>query len=456
MRLGLLAFLLFMPASAGAQDTLALTFEYTLERAAWASEDVAMAAADVYSAGGEVDRARSAWLPELSLSASYDRLLATEAGWQDEQAAGAQGALPSGGHQWQATGVLKQTLFAGGGNRAASRVADLRLVAAERTLDMLRAEAVLVAARAFFDAALAERRVRIARASLDLAEETLMQAEAGVRSGSKPGYEALRARVARDNQRVVVLEREAERDLAMIRLGQIVDGAPEQAIRVVGDLEQPRPDVAEIARRVAGVPLAPRERAEVRQAETLVRVREAELDRVRAQHWPRLAIESRAGAVQHAERFAPGVDAAQLDWAVGVVLEVPLLAGGRVLAERQIAVGESARARAQLERTRERDRAQRAAVRLEAETARERVRATNGTVRLAVEAYDIARVRFREGVSTQVELADARLLLEEARGHRASAVRDLQLLEVRSALLVSLPFDADVGLVRPKDPAAST
>ena len=46
----------------------------------------------------------------------------------------------------------------------------------------------------------------------------------------------------------------------------------------------------------------------------------------------------------------------------------------------------------------------------------------------------------REGLSTQLELSDARLLLATAQVTRARAARDLQLTRVRFALLPELPL----------------
>jgi outer membrane protein TolC len=63
-------------------------------------------------------------------------------------------------------------------------------------------------------------------------------------------------------------------------------------------------------------------------------------------------------------------------------------------------------------------------------------------VQQAVRAYEIAELRYREGLSTQVELADARLLLFQARASRAQAARDVQLARVRLAVLPQLPLDA--------------
>jgi outer membrane protein TolC len=63
-------------------------------------------------------------------------------------------------------------------------------------------------------------------------------------------------------------------------------------------------------------------------------------------------------------------------------------------------------------------------------------------VEQAERAYSIAQVRYREGLSTQVELADSRLLLQQARANRSVAARDVQIAQARVALLPYLPLGA--------------
>ena len=63
----------------------------------------------------------------------------------------------------------------------------------------------------------------------------------------------------------------------------------------------------------------------------------------------------------------------------------------------------------------------------------------------AARAYQIAEVRFREGISTQTELSDSRILLEQAHWNRAVAARDLQVAQVRLALIRDLPLAATGG-----------
>ncbi|MGH9419356.1 MAG: hypothetical protein ACRD3J_05220, partial [Thermoanaerobaculia bacterium] len=58
----------------------------------------------------------------------------------------------------------------------------------------------------------------------------------------------------------------------------------------------------------------------------------------------------------------------------------------------------------------------------------------------AARAYSIAEVRYKEGISTQIELNDSRILLEQAVANRALAARNLQVASVKLALLPNLPL----------------
>ncbi len=49
-------------------------------------------------------------------------------------------------------------------------------------------------------------------------------------------------------------------------------------------------------------------------------------------------------------------------------------------------------------------------------------------------------MRYREGISTQLELTESRILLQQAQANRAFAARNLQVARVRLALLHDLPL----------------
>ncbi|MGH7657528.1 MAG: TolC family protein, partial [Gemmatimonadales bacterium] len=88
------------------------------------------------------------------------------------------------------------------------------------------------------------------------------------------------------------------------------------------------------------------------------------------------------------------------------------------------------------------------------EAARATWEASAGTVQQARRAYEIAGIRFREGISTQLEFNDARLQLQQSEANRAQAVRDLQLARVRAALLPNLPLGGSTGAAPVMQPSA--
>ena len=93
-----------------------------------------------------------------------------------------------------------------------------------------------------------------------------------------------------------------------------------------------------------------------------------------------------------------------------------------------------------------------------------RWQASAGTVEQAARAYQIAELRYREGLSTQTELLDSRIQLQQAQASRARAARDLQVAKVRIVLLPALaaggdrraPRRADRQPARPSAPSTTS
>jgi outer membrane protein TolC len=136
----------------------------------------------------------------------------------------------------------------------------------------------------------------------------------------------------------------------------------------------------------------------------------------------------------------PAFDDWRTNWTVGLSVSLPLLTGGRIRAEESIARADLDEANARLQLTRELADVDAASARSDLRAARAEWEASAGTIEQATRAYNIAELRFREGISTQLELSDARLLLAQAQVNRARAARDLQVSRVRLALLPELPL----------------
>jgi hypothetical protein len=78
-------------------------------------------------------------------------------------------------------------------------------------------------------------------------------------------------------------------------------------------------------------------------------------------------------------------------------------------------------------------------------TAQATLESNTSTVDEARRAYSIAQLRYREGISSQIELTDSRLQLEQAEVSRARALRDVQVARARLALLRDLPLGQTAG-----------
>jgi outer membrane protein TolC len=476
-----------VPASGGGRP---LSLEDALRMAENASEQVRIARAGVLRSSGELRRARSEYFPQLSASLGYTRTLDSEfsafsgSGTDTTTTAGescgsftpnpalplaqrvdsleaalscqsnadpfsAFRNLPFGReNQWRLDLSLTQTVFSGGRVQAQSRIADAGRRVAQLELTSQRAQLMLNVAQAYYDAALAATLFTIAEATLGQAETTLSQVQLARQVGNQPEFELLRAQVTRDTQRPLVIQRRADRDLALLRLKQALNLPAEAAVELTTLLDDAEPAaLVRVVTQLLGVELdtAAAARIAVRSAQEAVRVQEGLSTIARAQRLPSLSVNMQYGRVGYPTNVSPLDVPFRTNWTVGASIQLPLFTGGRLSGEGMIAQANLDEARARLDLTRElaaldtRDAAERLAA------AQASWEASSGTITQASRAYDIAEVRYQEGISTQLELNDSRILLQQAQANRAQAARDLQVARLRVALLPWLPMGASVS-----------
>ena len=187
-------------------------------------------------------------------------------------------------------------------------------------------------------------------------------------------------------------------------------------------------------------------RAPVRQAAYGVEVQEGQLRVARAQRLPNLSLSSQYGQVAFPNTLVPEFDQFRDNWTVGVGIQFPLFTWGRIRGDVLAAEASVVESRAQLQQTRELATLDTRSALAQLEAARAIWEASEGTAEQAERAYEIAQLRFREGLSNQLELQDAQLLLSQARTNRASAARDLQVAQTRVTLLPYLPVSTASGV----------
>ncbi len=483
------ATLSFAPAAAQAQEPRGaakpLSLVEALEIGERESESVGIAQSDLARAEGERRRARSSYFPQLAGSASYIRTLrsqfsalqgedegpsapvpeecdafvprpglpveerldsleaAVECASNADPFAGLGNDLPFGRKNSYRFGLsFSQTLFSGGRVTGQTQAANAGVRSAAIGLTAARAQLLLDVTQAYYDAALGDRLVAIAQATLQQADTTLSQAQLARQVGNQSEFDLLRARVTRDNQLPVVIQRRAARDLAYYQLKNLLNLPLEQPLELTSELV----DTAMVrTARLAELVQTPADtgtdvRAPVRQASEAVTSQQGLLRSARAQRWPQVSLTSDYAEIGYPNDGSPFGTNYLSDWVVAVGVQVPLFTGGRVKGDVAVAQAGLEQARLQLQQTRELAQLDARNTQLQLQTAVAAWDASAGTEEQADHAYQIAEIRYREGISTQTELNDLRIQLAQAQANRAQAARDLQVARMRLALLPSLPL----------------
>ena len=450
------------------------------------SEAVRIARAGVERAHGQQYQARSQFLPQLNGSASYTRTLASQfssvggsgpavdttkpapppapcdqylrdatattadrlAGLEDASrcALGSNpfssfGSLGFGAkNQYNLGLAFSQNLFAGGRIVAQNQVANAGRRSADIELTAQRAQIRLDVTQAYFDAALADRLVALAESSAVQTDNVLRQTQLARNVGNVSEFELLRAQVSSANQRPIVIQRQSDREVAYLRLKQLLNlplDSPVELTTVVDDSAATNAALASI-----GVPsdTTATDRASVRQAAEAIDAQRGLLKVAKAQRFPTLALTSQYGKVAFPLNNFPGSGDFRTNWTIGLASTIPLFTGGRIRGDQMVAEANLREAQARYDQLREFAALDSRVTINNLLQARSAWQASQGTAEQAARAYSIATVRYKEGISTQIELNDARILLEQAVANRALAARNLQVARVKLALLPDLPL----------------
>lgn len=428
------------------------------------SAAVRAAAAGADRARGQLRQANSTLLPQVNGSANYQRALQLQ--FQEianqfpdtSSGGGAGGGLAdsplaqifAAPNTFIFTLAATQNLWTAGRLTAQRAGARAGLDAADIGVSSAKAQALLDVAQAYYDAVAADRFAEIADSTLTLTERTLAQVRLAREVGTASEFDLLRAQVTRDNQRPTAIQARGARQAAQLRLKQLLRLPLNQPLTLTTPI---RDEGAAMAAPLAPVTMtgantvAPDTsvdaRATVRQAAAQLNAAEKALTAARLARLPSVQLSSTY------QRFAYPPDGTILpgdfdlyfpNWTVSLGLSFPVFNGGLTSGQKMVAQANVAEARARLEQTRD-------GAELDAmlavnayEQAAAAYTAAVGTDAQAARAYAIAEVRFSEGISTPVELTEARVQLEQARLQRVTTARDLEVARMRLALLKDLPL----------------
>lgn len=487
LRAVLLLVLAALPAAAQQPAaTRQLSLEEALRLAERQSEAVQIARAGVTRATGAHYQARSQYLPQINATGAYTRTLRSQfsgvslgsaatdtanppppalcaprippnATPAERQAAlNAAVTCPAAGggfnfskvgfgapNQWALGLNFSQSVFSGGRVSGQNVAATANLSAAQVELTAQRAQAVLDVTQAYYDAALADQLVTIAESTLVQTADVLRQTRLARQVGNTSEFDLLRAQVTHDNQLPVVIQQRSNRDVAYLRLKQLLNLSLDDSLELTTPLDAATPPTIPVAlttQPAAAPDTITADRAPVRESEANVRAQEGLLRVARAERLPSISIVSGYQRLFFPTSVFPQLSDYRENWTVGASLAVPLFTGGRIRGDELVAEGNLEEARARLQQTRELAALDTRVALNALSQAEASFSASQGTAEQAARAYSIDQIRYREGISTQTDLTQSRLLVEQARANRAQAARDLAVARVRLALLRDLPL----------------
>ncbi len=447
------------PAAVPAASPVRLSMDEAVRRAL-DGEEVRLARAQVDQARAQVVTARSDALPQVRTSLTYQRTFASpfqtggggftldSTAWSPDPNAttdqrlryletqfdtilpgwvrglfGGFSDLPFGRENtWTGGITVSQLLFQGGKVGAGLAGARAYRDVADAQLEETRQDVVFRTRRAYLNALYATRLVAIAEDGRRLAEDQLRRVELNQRVGSAADYDLLRAQVEVANQDPAVIGARNEADIAFLELRALVNLPPETPVELDPGPLGASDSIVEVDPQALGQAVAARYALEA--AEAAVDVRRHAVRFYRGDYWPAFRFNLYLGAQAYPMEFSPVGQQWRRDWYASVTVSWPLFEGMRTRAQVQLAQAELDRARLQLAQTRESIGLEVERARAELARARALLEARRQTVGQASQAHRLAAVRYANGISTQLEVSDARLAMQQSELNEAQATRD--------------------------------
>lgn len=411
------------PGPAVSAEPLRLTADRAVALAVERNETFLMAREDASKAAGVVKEAWAGALPNLSVEGTYQNNFQLPAFFAPEEFGGGKLEI---GSDLEVEGRLRldQVLYAFGRVGNAIRYAEVYERIAGLGVERARAAVVLEARSAYYGVLLAREVLSIRERSLEQAKSQLEETRRKHDQGTASRFDLLRTEVEVKNRLPERIAAENDLALAMQDLKRVVglDGDPDPILtdtlfyrpfaigeeEAVRDALARRPEILALEKNVEGQ----RRVLSIRKAERLPILG----------LYGQIALQGQADRWDVIEPFDENHRA--VSSAAGIAVSMPIFDGFRTK-------GKVMQARADLRRAEYELEGARKAVRLETtkavkdlESLRKSWEAETATVGLAEEAYRIAETRFRNGLSTRLELADAETALDAARTNYAKTLYD--------------------------------
>lgn len=413
------------PGAEAATAPLPLSVEDAVARALEANERTRIARATVDHTEGRVREAFALALPSIDGSYRMTRNLQRPVLFFNQEGETQQISIGDANEHTFAISIEQPVFDMTLG--AAVRAARHGRTASEQTYARTLAEVSLDTRRAYYDALLAGAIVAVRENALALAERRLEQVRLFYDVGTAAEFDLLTAQVAVENERPPLIQSRNALRLAVNRVKRVTGLPLDREVELVDTLAY-HPVEVEVEEATA---LALAERSDLAAQKATVELNEELVNVESSEAYPTLSLELDLSRRASSADFLPEDRDFSQSASAAVALSIPIFDGRRIQ-------GRTLQARADHVASLERLRALERDVRLEVldawqsvEAAAEAVEATRATIERARRAHEIAAVRFRNGLSTQLELDEAEQNVFEAESNAAQALYDHMLAVAR-------------------------
>ena len=402
-------------------------------------------------ADGRVTESYEGFLPSAALQASYVRLEETP-----EIDIGITTLDVESLNNYSTALEVRQPVFRGGASVARQRAAQLSRLLADESVRGKVQETIFNVSSQYYQVLLARYLHQANADAVFSAERHLQDVQKKAEQGVAGDYDVLRAKVDLSNFQAEKLAQENRIELARARLLKAMGTSPDSSVVLTDDLSyDPLKPAFEQA-----VKVAYRNRPDLYSAELAVRVQEQHLAAAKGAYWPRVDAVLREEYSRPEPGLGGDLDSWGDRWYAGVEIAYALFEGlGR---EGRIQQSEATLQQAH-KRLLEAEEQVVLDVReslLNLMNAEEFVESQKLNLRRAKEATRLVEVGYREGVSTLVEVTDARSALTRARSlyYEAIHAHTIARLNLKRALGILGPEagDRSVKDYEPSDPADVT
>jgi len=395
-----------------ASDPLVLSFNRAQELALKENPQIRAAEKSVTQAESQVTGARGRFMPDVSAFGNYTHNFELPVFTIDF--GGRQQTLRAGTEENISTGLrLEQPIYMGGAIRSGYQIAEFNTEISSNQA-LLQQQAVLIQVRqSFYRVLYTEQLIEVAQDALRNAERNLEIVRRQSELGTASGFDVLRAEVQVANTRPQLIAANHQHEQALTSLRTAIGLDPTQPINVEGELKQQESKWTDSSIQSLQKQ-AFENRYELRNMKMQQRIQQQNLSIAKANLLPKVSASSSWQYQMQDKDVAFDRDKYYRSIAGGINVSMPLFTGwqNRTKVEQ---------AQVALNQVTDTERQVRHQIAAEVESAyyalvqaEEQLLSQHETVGQARKALQLAELRFKEGTSTQLDVLNAQLALQQA------------------------------------------